>query len=215
MSASNRIGRCRFSELPARYQDIFRNSGGEPADRIFIAEKNPESILLAIPLSLLFGSIPLILMYEYQQVVGAWYRLGWILPAIVVGLGVRAVVRLFEHYRNCREGASQYGLLVDREGLAMNQLVFASSRPSVYIPLANIRRIYSQSEGGGSGGGYRGMALKVAFTDHAGKPQTIKLGTASSLVKPPYVLDELLTEFIAETGCNADASRPQERNELT
>ncbi|MEM8913012.1 MAG: hypothetical protein AAGC97_14690 [Planctomycetota bacterium] len=195
--ASPPIGRCRFSQLPARYQKAFESGANKIENGFFVAEKNPQSVLLAIPFYMLFSGVPLMLLYENREVVGDWYKVGWILPIVVLWFGVKATTALARHRRLCREDVIQYGLLVDDENLVMNQIAMLDLWCCVFVPRANIRRIYSQSEGGGSGGGYRGLALKIHFIDHGGSPRTLKLGSASSLERPPYVLDQLLADYLA------------------
>ncbi|MEM8736379.1 MAG: hypothetical protein AAGG44_19275, partial [Planctomycetota bacterium] len=139
--------------------------------------------------------IPLIFMYENRDVFGSWRQLGWILPVVILWYGFKAVRNLFTHYRLRREGIQQYGLLLDGENLVVHNMAMLDPWCCVCIPRANIHRFFCNSEGSASGGGYNGIALKVAYTDAKGSPRSLKLGSNSSFERPPYVLDKLLTEF--------------------
>ncbi|MFN3188961.1 MAG: hypothetical protein ACE361_00445 [Aureliella sp.] len=192
------IGKCRFSQLSGHYRTVFEQGANHAVDAFFIAEKNPESVLLAIPFYLLFGCIPVIFMYENRELFGGWRYAGWIIPLVILFYGLKAIQKLIRHYQMRRHDVWQYGLLLDNKYLVVRKIAMLDPWHCVWIPNGKIQRFYTQSEGKASGGGYNGLALKVAYTDAKGAPHSLKLGTNSTFQKPPYVLDKLLNEFLTK-----------------
>jgi hypothetical protein len=173
-----KIGKCRFDELPQRYQDQFLVGADQINDGRFIPENHPIVTVLLLPLFFLFSIAPFLFTLEVD--VRPFDRLTWIPPLVMSMYAARTMWTAIEVFRKSRQGTYIFGLLIDDENIVLRTFKIFTRNNCVFLPWTNVDRFYMTSEFNEARGTNRSSVLRAAFKDQHGCDREVDLARPNS-----------------------------------
>lgn len=189
-----KIGRCRFRELPDRYQRLF--TGGVPTsdDVIVVREQYAFSDLGCLPLWYFFA---LTIAFGTTGFGLGYWQLLFAIPLLVLTAKfVRGVPDTIRLLRQRRTGGGLCGLVLDEEAVAVRVHDILRVAPCLYVPLDRLDDFWVGSEYNEGRGRNRSSTFMVRFRDDDEKKQVLKVSSTSTFEKSPR---QLMALFLAQT----------------
>ncbi len=189
---TQKIGRCRFEELPLDYQRLLTDGVETDDERTVVLQKMPFSDLGCVPVFFLLCLAAATGPWSWR--IGAWALLGSIPMVVFLYKLGRGIPRSLELHRQRRGGGGTCGLILDREALAARTHDIFRLDTCVYVPWSQLLGYWRGSEFNEGRGRNRSATFMIKFRDESGQEKADKLSSSNDFELAPHDLMRLFRE---------------------
>ena len=189
---TQKIGRCRFQDLPEHYQQLL-TGGVEASNEVTVVPQNrPFSDIACLPLWFFFGITLAVAPWGWG--IGAWALLAAIPLVVLIGKLLRGLPGTLGIRRQRLQGGGFCGLVLDSDSIVMRLHDILRVDTCAYIPWSHLENFWEGREYNEGSGNNRSGTFMLGFRTEGENSTVIKLASSYTYELKPHQLHRLFLE---------------------